>query len=101
MVTDRYVVTVYLPGSSSDNGPNKSAATTCLIAYIATLHPYYMLPAQFLIALDLSSHYMHMVATLSAGSASHKAIGAEGNRWLRLYYENKVILQFSHRTATI
>jgi hypothetical protein len=35
-------------------------ATSCLLCYLAMAYPYWALVFQFLIALDFSSHYMHM-----------------------------------------
>jgi phosphatidylglycerophosphate synthase len=35
-------------------------ATSCLLCYLALAYPYWALLFQFLIALDFSSHYMHM-----------------------------------------
>jgi CDP-diacylglycerol--inositol 3-phosphatidyltransferase len=52
-----------------------------------------------LIALDISSHYMHMVASLSSGATSHKKITrahgknlALGEYLLSWYYESQIVL---------
>ena len=47
-------------------------ATSSLIVYLGVLYPQYTVFWQILVSLDLSSHYMHMYAMLSAGSTSHK-----------------------------
>ena len=50
-------------------------ATSSLICYLCVIYPQYCLVWQLLVSLDLSSHYMHMYAMLSSGSASHKNVG--------------------------
>lgn len=50
-----------------------------------------------LIALDISSHYMHMTAMLASGSDSHKRIPRKHrnhHKILSLYYENQYVLFF-------
>ncbi|KAI9008548.1 phosphatidylinositol synthase [Hyaloraphidium curvatum] len=68
------------------------SSTTCLLTYLASIYPHFMLMSQFLIALDLSSHYMHMVSSLTSGANSHKIIADTGNPLLKLYYSNKYVL---------
>ncbi|KAJ3359725.1 CDP-diacylglycerol-inositol 3-phosphatidyltransferase [Allomyces javanicus] len=68
------------------------STTTCLLAYLTTVYPEYLLVFQLLMALDLSSHYMHMYASLVGGHASHKEIDRTANPILRLYYHNKIVL---------
>ena len=36
------------------------ATTSCLLCYLSSAYPQHALIFQFLIALDFSSHYMHM-----------------------------------------
>ena len=50
--------------------------TTCLLVFLATAKPAYSMIFQFLISLDLASHYMHMYATLVMGGTgqSHKNV---------------------------
>lgn len=66
--------------------------TSCLLVFLSAAWPRWSLVFQFLLSLDLSSHYMHMYATLSmAGSdESHKNVDASRSWWLHLYYTNKV-----------
>jgi CDP-diacylglycerol--inositol 3-phosphatidyltransferase len=68
------------------------STTMILITYLAYVFPDYLFLFQFLQGLDLSSHYMHMYSSLSGGAASHKIISETGNRFLRLYYSNKVCI---------
>ncbi|GJJ77821.1 CDP-diacylglycerol--inositol 3-phosphatidyltransferase [Entomortierella parvispora] len=67
-------------------------ATACLLCYLAHAYPEYALLFQFLIALDVSSHYMHMYSSLVSGSSSHKKISESGNFILRAYYNNNLVL---------
>lgn len=66
--------------------------TTCLLVFLASAFPRWSIIYQGLISLDLSSHYMHMYATLAmAGSgASHKNASSGRNRILNLYYSDNV-----------
>ncbi|ORY05959.1 CDP-diacylglycerol--inositol 3-phosphatidyltransferase [Basidiobolus meristosporus CBS 931.73] len=66
--------------------------TTCLMCYLAQVYPKWSLLFQFLISLDLSSHYMHMYSTLSSGVSSHKVISKKQNFILRAYYSNNLVL---------
>ncbi|KAJ7343545.1 phosphatidylinositol synthase [Mycena albidolilacea] len=66
--------------------------TSCLLCYLSSAYPDYALAFQFLIALDFSSHYMHMYSTLVTGSMSHKDINNDVSRILRWYYTDKVTL---------
>ena len=67
-------------------------STTCLMVHLAHRYPSWMLFFQVLISLDLSSHYAHMVSSLSLGSASHKKVGPDTPWLLRLYYEKATVL---------
>ncbi|KAI5194533.1 CDP-diacylglycerol-inositol 3-phosphatidyltransferase PIS [Aureobasidium subglaciale] len=66
--------------------------TTCLLVFLATAMPRWAILFQLLISLDLSSHYMHMYATLSMGEHSHKKVDAKRSWLLHLYYSNKAVL---------
>ncbi|KAF9970515.1 CDP-diacylglycerol-inositol 3-phosphatidyltransferase [Modicella reniformis] len=66
--------------------------TACLLCYLASAYPTYALVFQFLIALDVSSHYMHMYSSLTSGAASHKSISESSNFILRAYYSNNNVL---------
>ncbi|KIY50940.1 phosphatidylinositol synthase [Fistulina hepatica ATCC 64428] len=60
--------------------------TTCLLCYLTSAYPKWTIVFQSLIALDFSSHYMHMYSSLVTGSKSHKVIGTDVSRILTLYY---------------
>ncbi|KAF8654155.1 hypothetical protein AX16_003684 [Volvariella volvacea WC 439] len=62
--------------------------TSCLLCYLASAYPTYALVFQFLIALDFSSHYMHMYSSLVTGSRSHKLVTSDVSRILWLYYND-------------
>ncbi|KAF9106579.1 hypothetical protein BGX27_009107 [Mortierella sp. AM989] len=66
--------------------------TACLLCFLASAYPSYALVFQFLIALDVSSHYMHMYSSLTSGATSHKKISETSNIFLRLYYSNNNVL---------
>lgn len=69
-------------------------ATSSLICYLCVIYPDYFLIWQFLVSLDLASHYMHMYAMLSTGSTSHKNVDAKQSKILNLYYTNRTVLFF-------
>ncbi|KAF8078025.1 phosphatidylinositol synthase [Lyophyllum atratum] len=68
--------------------------TSCLLCYLASAYPDYAIVFQFLIALDFSSHYMHMYSSLVTGSRSHKLVTSEVSRILWLYYNDSRTLFF-------
>jgi CDP-diacylglycerol--inositol 3-phosphatidyltransferase len=76
-------------GAALDMVADRSAtAGLCLI--LAQLYPNYLIGFIGAIALDLSSHYYLIYATLLRGSASHKDSAQwSNNRLLKLYYGNK------------
>ncbi|PQE17028.1 cdp-diacylglycerol-inositol 3-phosphatidyltransferase pis protein [Rutstroemia sp. NJR-2017a BBW] len=56
--------------------------TTCLLVFLSTAWPHWMIVFQALISLDLASHYMHMYTSLvMGGGGSHKVVGRERS-WL-------------------
>lgn len=65
--------------------------TSSLICYLCVAYPDYAVAFQLLVSLDLASHYMHMYATLTSGSSSHKKVG-EKSQLLKLYYTNTSVL---------
>lgn len=65
--------------------------TSSLICYLCITYPRYVVLFQLLVSLDLASHYMHMYASLSSGSTSHKNVGSR-SKLLQLYYENNKVL---------
>jgi CDP-diacylglycerol--inositol 3-phosphatidyltransferase len=89
--------------------------TSCLLCYLSSAYPNFALVFQFLIALDFSSHYMHMYrcvlsllslvvgsssrldhSSLVTGSRSHKLVTSEVSRILWYYYNDSVSLSYSH-----
>jgi len=62
--------------------------TSCLLCYLSSVYPDYAILFQFLIALDFSSHYMHMYSSLVTGSTSHKLVTSDVSRILWLYYND-------------
>ncbi|KAJ7883982.1 phosphatidylinositol synthase [Mycena leptocephala] len=72
--------------------------TSCLLCYLFSAYPDYALCFQFLIALDFSSHYMHMYSSLVTGS-SHKHVKNHLSRILRWYYNvpvRYILIIFHH-----
>ncbi len=74
--------------------------TSCLLCFLSAAHPEYTFVFQFLISIDLASHYMHMYSTLNQGVASHKKIPANQAWILRLYYGNNVCFRPCHNRLT-
>lgn len=69
------------------------STTAGLVCYLASrLSPGWMVPCQLLLALDLSSHYMHMYASLASGASSHKTISKNQPYLMHLYYTNRYAL---------
>ncbi|KAF8797952.1 phosphatidylinositol synthase [Phlegmacium glaucopus] len=68
--------------------------TSCLLCYLSSAYPTYAILFQFLIALDFSSHYMHMYSSLVTGSTSHKLVTSEVSRILWMYYNDSRTLFF-------
>lgn len=66
--------------------------TSCLLVFLSSAFPRWAILFQALIALDFSSHYVHMYATLLVGgsNSSHKNIDKSKSWLLNLYYTNKV-----------
>eukprot|EP00128_Syssomonas_multiformis_P009927 Colp12_sorted_trinity150504_noHs@33295 len=67
-------------------------ATTCYLIGLAVIYPSYAIVFQFLVALDIGSHWIHMFNSLSKGNESHKAISKDQNWFLRLYYTSRTVL---------
>ncbi|KAG6331661.1 hypothetical protein ID866_7428 [Astraeus odoratus] len=68
--------------------------TSCLLCYLSSAYPSYAIVFQFLIALDFSSHYMHMYSSLVTGSRSHKLVTSDVSRILWYYYNDSRTLFF-------
>ncbi|KYK55205.1 hypothetical protein DCS_07167 [Drechmeria coniospora] len=68
--------------------------TSCLLVFLSSAFPRWAIIFQGLIALDFSSHYMHMYTTLVVGGAdsSHKNIDKSQSWLLNQYYSNKNVL---------
>ncbi|KAL4267101.1 CDP-diacylglycerol--inositol 3-phosphatidyltransferase [Pleurotus pulmonarius] len=66
--------------------------TSCLLCYLTSAYPKWTVLFQFLIALDFSSHYMHMYSSLITGSRSHKTVQSDVSRILRWYYNDSTTL---------
>ncbi|KAL0946999.1 hypothetical protein HGRIS_013144 [Hohenbuehelia grisea] len=66
--------------------------TACLLCYLSSVYPKWAVLFQFLIALDFSSHYMHMYSSLVTGSRSHKVVERDVSRILRYYYNSSTVL---------
>lgn len=67
------------------------STTNALICFLCVAYPSWSPIFQVLVALDISSHYIHMYATLSTGGQSHKTI--EKEQWLlNLYYTKREVL---------
>eukprot|EP00732_Lithocolla_globosa_P005528 Lithocolla_globosa_v1_NODE_5779_length_1185_cov_11.625664.p1 type:complete len:150 gc:universal NODE_5779_length_1185_cov_11.625664:688-1137(+) len=68
------------------------SGTTCLLALLGRIYPEYFIIFQIMVALDISSHYIHMYKQLLSGSNSHKKMDQKENFLLRQYYSNEYIL---------
>jgi len=66
--------------------------TSCLLVFLASAFPRWSIIFQGLISLDLASHYIHMYASLTTGTNSHKKVEASRSWVLHLYYTNKTVL---------
>ncbi|KAK2818416.1 hypothetical protein FQN49_007923 [Arthroderma sp. PD_2] len=68
--------------------------TACLLVFLSSAWPRWAILFQGLISLDLTSHYMHMYATLTMGGSnqSHKKIDSSRSWILYQYYNNKAVL---------
>lgn len=68
------------------------STTSGLLCFLSVAFPRLCVVWQVLLGLDLSSHYMHMYASLSGGSASHKDVSVESSKLLNLYYTRRDVL---------
>ncbi|KAH7107487.1 CDP-diacylglycerol-inositol 3-phosphatidyltransferase [Auriculariales sp. MPI-PUGE-AT-0066] len=62
--------------------------TAGLLCYLSSGYPDFALAFQFLIALDFSSHYMHMYSSLVTGAKSHKLVTSDVSKILWYYYND-------------
>ncbi|KAK3748162.1 hypothetical protein QZH41_017988, partial [Actinostola sp. cb2023] len=67
--------------------------TTGLLMMLSVFYPSNLLLFQFLVCLDISSHWIHVQTAMMIGS-SHKAIDLSGNYFLRIYYKEVVLSIF-------
>ncbi|EPZ31346.1 CDP-alcohol phosphatidyltransferase domain-containing protein [Rozella allomycis CSF55] len=68
------------------------STTAGLICYLCILYPNFCMIFQFLLGLDLSSHYIQMFSSLRQGESSHKNVKDKGWSILKLYYTNRTAL---------
>lgn len=72
------------------------STTACLICYLCVAYSqnfYIVIFLQLMNSLDLSSHYIHMYATLSCSNKkSHKNIDSNENWLLYMYYSSRKVL---------
>lgn len=68
------------------------STTSGMMCYLCMAYPEYAVIFQVLLAIDISSHYMHMYASLTEGATSHKQVSAESSKLLHLYYTNRKVL---------
>lgn len=68
-------------------------STMCLLMTLGHLYsrPYFFF-IQLLLAIDIVSHWLHFFSANIQGKTSHKSQDGETNYFMRLYYENKLIL---------
>ncbi|KAK3083524.1 hypothetical protein FSP39_024736, partial [Pinctada imbricata] len=66
--------------------------TMCLLAALCHFYPSYMMFFQFSMALDITSHWIHVQSSMMKGSDSHKKIDLSAHPVLRHYYHNRIIL---------
>ncbi|KAK3314743.1 CDP-alcohol phosphatidyltransferase-domain-containing protein [Apodospora peruviana] len=69
-------------------------STSCLLVFLSSAFPRWIIVFQLLISLDLASHYVHIYATLAMGGSdtSHKSVDASRSWLLNLYYTNRNVL---------
>ena len=68
------------------------SATSMLLLQLCIMYPQYLFVFQLLVGLDLSSHYMHIVASSKQGHKSHKDCDSSTPTLMKLYYTNKIFL---------
>lgn len=67
-------------------------STAGLLVILAQFYPSIQFVFQFLIVLDISSHWIQVYSNLLKGENSHKNIEENANWFLRLYYTSRVVL---------
>ncbi|KGG50941.1 CDP-alcohol phosphatidyltransferase [Mitosporidium daphniae] len=91
-MTARYFNQCSQFGAALDMVTDRSA-TMMLLCALCRLYPAMMMPIfQFILSLDLSSHYVHMLSSTKSGSASHKTVAENSPILLRVYYTKRWVL---------
>jgi len=67
-------------------------ATSCLIMGLVNFYPKWLLAFQFVVALDITSHWAQMYSSMLKGKVSHKSTGETANPLLKLYYTSRTVL---------
>ncbi|KAL0220508.1 hypothetical protein RCL1_000362 [Eukaryota sp. TZLM3-RCL] len=67
-------------------------STTILCVVLAMMYRPYLTIFNFLIALDISSHYFHMYSALLIQRKSHKDVDETKNPLLRIYYKSRKVM---------
>lgn len=62
--------------------------TACMFMMLAVLYPSYVIVFQFLLALDIGSHWIHMYTSMASGGKSHKD---NTHPFLKLYYSRPIL----------
>jgi CDP-diacylglycerol--inositol 3-phosphatidyltransferase len=65
-----------------------------LLVVLGHFYPAYLFLFQFLIALDISSHWIQMYSSLQQGDSSHKVTDLSANPVMRFYYMRPVLFAF-------
>ena len=65
-----------------------------LLVVLGHFYPAYLFLFQFLIALDISSHWVQMYSSLQLGDSSHKVTDLSANPVMRFYYTPRVLTVF-------
>merc|ERR1711871_485470 len=63
-------------------------STACLLTILSSLYGAHYYMFIFLMALDIGSHWFHMVATYVGGHGHHKTVNTSMPLLIRLYYGN-------------
>jgi len=67
-------------------------STAGLLMVLAQFYSNYQFVFQFIVVLDIASHWVQVYSNLLAGNLSHKKVAESGNFFLRLYYTSRVVL---------
>ncbi|GMM57563.1 CDP-diacylglycerol--inositol 3-phosphatidyltransferase [Maudiozyma humilis] len=68
------------------------ATTAGLLCFLTLAFPAWAVFFQVLLGLDISSHYMHMYASLAISGGSHKNVTKESSPLLHMYYSRRDVL---------